>query len=53
MHGKYWEIWYFEISSKGIEFKKNYMPKKYAVAILPLAGFLTTIGASISFVKKV
>jgi hypothetical protein len=28
------------------------MPKKYAVAILPLAGFLTTIGAIISFVKK-
>jgi hypothetical protein len=29
------------------------MPKKYAVAILPLAGFLTTIGAAIGFIKKV
>ena len=29
------------------------MPKKYAVAILPLAGFLTTFGAIISFIKKV
>ena len=47
------EMWYFEISFQGIEFKENYMPKKYAVAILPLAGFLTTIGAVISFVKKV
>ena len=53
MRGKYWEMWYFEFSAKGIEFKENYMPKKYAVAILPLAGFLTTIGAAISFVKKV
>ena len=52
MRGKYWEMWYFEISFQGIEFKENYMPKKYAVAILPLAGFLTTIGAVISFVKK-
>ena len=52
MRGKYLEMWYFEISFQGIEFKENYMPKKYAVAILPLAGFLTTIGAAISFVKK-
>ena len=53
MRGKYWEMWYFEISFQGIEFKENYMPKKYAVAILPLAGFLTTIGAAICFLKKV
>jgi len=53
MRGKYWEMWYFEISMQGIEFKPNYMPKKYAVAILPLAGFLTTIGAAIGFFKKV
>ena len=53
MRGKYWEMWYFEISMQGIEFKPNYMPKKYAVAILPLAGSLTTIGAAIGFFKKV
>ena len=53
MRGKYWEMWYLEISMQGIEFKPNYMPKKYAVAILPLAGFLTTIGAAIVFIKKV
>jgi hypothetical protein len=53
MRGKYWEMWYFEISMQGIEFKENYMPKKYAVAILPLAGFLATIGAAIGFLKKV
>ena len=53
MRGKYREMWYFEISFQGIEFKENYMPKKYAVAILPIAGFLTTFGAVISFVKKI
>ena len=53
MRGKYWEMWYFEFTAQGIEFKENYMPKKYAVAILPLAGFLTTIGAAICFIKKV
>jgi len=25
MRGKYWEMWYFEISFQGIEFKENYM----------------------------
>tara|TARA_B100000780_G_scaffold64440_1_gene42154 strand:- start:593 stop:1111 length:519 start_codon:yes stop_codon:yes gene_type:complete len=53
MRGKYWEMWYFEFTAQGIEFKENYMPKKYAVMILPLAGFLTTFGAAICFFKKV
>ena len=53
MRGKYWEMWHFEFTSQGIEFKENYMPKKYAVIILPLAGFLTAIGAFICFLKKV
>ena len=53
MRGKYWEMWHFEFTSQGIEFKENYMPKKYAVMILPLAGFLTTLGAAICFIKKV
>ena len=53
MRGKYWEMWHFEFTAQGIEFKENYMPKKYAVMILPLAGFLTAFGAAICFVKKV
>jgi TRAP-type C4-dicarboxylate transport system permease small subunit len=53
MRGKYWEMWHFEFTAQGIEFKENYMPKKYAVMILPIAGFLTTIGAAICFLKKV
>jgi hypothetical protein len=46
-------MWHFEFTAQGIEFKENYMPKKYAVMILPLAGFLTTFGAAICFLKKV
>ena len=53
MRGKYWEMWHFEFTAKGIEFKENYMPKKYAVIILPLAGFLTSFGAAICFLKKI
>ena len=53
MRGKYWEMWHFEFTAQGIEFKENYMPKKYAVTILPLAGFLTTFGAAICFIKKI
>ena len=53
MRGKYWEMWYFEFTEKGIEFKENYMPKKYAVSILPLAGLLTSIGAAICLIKKI
>lgn len=53
MRGKYWEMWHFEFTSDGIQFKENYMPKKYAVTILPVAGFLTAFGAAICFFKKV
>lgn len=53
MRGRYWEMWYFEFTDQGIEFKENYMPKKYAVTILPIAGFLTASGAAICFFKKV
>tara|TARA_B100000768_G_scaffold163304_1_gene164460 strand:+ start:779 stop:1003 length:225 start_codon:yes stop_codon:yes gene_type:complete len=52
MRGKYWEMWHFEFTAKGIELKENYMPKKYAVMILLTAGFLTTFGACICFLKK-
>jgi len=52
MRGKYWEMWHFEFTAEGIQFKENYMPKKYAVVILPLAGFLTSFGAAICFLKK-
>ncbi|MCR9060636.1 MAG: TRAP transporter small permease subunit, partial [Rhodobacteraceae bacterium] len=40
MGGKYWEMWYFAWEDGQIVFKPNYMPKKYAVAIVPISGFL-------------
>ena len=52
MRGKYWEMWHFEFTAEGVQFKENYMPKKYAVMILPIAGFLTAFGAAICFLKK-
>ena len=45
MGGKYWEMWYFAWEDGGIVFKPNYMPKKYAMAILPITGVLTSIAA--------
>ena len=45
MGGKYWEMWYFAWEDGSIVFKPNYMPKKYAMAILPITGVLTSIAA--------
>ena len=45
MGGKYWEMWYFAWEDGGFVFKPNYMPKKYAMAILPVSGVLTSIAA--------
>ena len=45
MGGKYWEMWYFAWEDGGFVFKPNYMPKKYAVTIVPISGFLVCIGA--------
>lgn len=45
MGGKYWEMWYFAWEDGGFVFKPNYMPKKYAIAILPIAGILTSAAA--------
>ncbi len=45
MGGRYWEMWYFAWEDGQIVFKPNYMPKKYAMAILPISGVLTSIAA--------
>ncbi|MGI9499558.1 MAG: TRAP transporter small permease [Geminicoccaceae bacterium] len=45
MGGKYWEMWYFAWEDGGFVFKPNYMPKKYAMAILPISGVLTSVAA--------
>lgn len=51
MGGKYWEMWYFAWEDGGIVFKPNYMPKKYAIAIVPISGFLVCIAAVASIIE--
>ena len=51
MGGKYWEMWYFAWEDGGLVFKPNYMPKKYAMAILPISGVLTSIAALIAVLE--
>ena len=45
MGGRYWEMWYFAWEDGGFVFKPNYMPKRYAVTILPISGALTSVAA--------
>ena len=53
MGGKYWEMWYFAWEDGWFVFKPNYMPKKYAMMILPIAGTLISIAAFIAIVEDV
>jgi TRAP-type C4-dicarboxylate transport system permease small subunit len=51
MGGKYWEMWYFAWEDGGIVFKPNYMPKKYAITIVPISGLLVSIAALASILE--
>lgn len=51
MGGKYWEMWYFAWEDGQIVFKPNYMPKKYAVAIVPISGVLVCVAAIASVLE--
>ena len=51
MGGKYWEMWYFAWEDGGIVFKPNYMPKKYAIAIVPISGALVSVAALASILQ--
>ena len=51
MGGKYWEMWYFAWEDGGFVFKPNNMPKKYAIAIVPISGFLVSIAALASILE--
>lgn len=51
MGGKYWEMWYFAWEDGRFVFKPNYMPKKYAIAIVPISGFLVTVAAFVSILE--
>lgn len=51
MGGRYWEMWYFAWEDGRLVFKPNYMPKKYAVAIVPISGFLVSVAAIASIME--
>jgi len=51
MGGKYWEMWYFAWENGQFVFKPNYMPKKYAIMIVPISGFLVCIAAVASIIE--
>ena len=51
MGGKYWEMWYFTWEDGWFAFKPNYMPKKYAMAILPIMGALVSISAFAAMIE--
>ena len=52
MGGKYWEMWYFAWEQGQFVFKSNYMPKKYAIAIVPISGVLVCVGAVASIIEE-
>lgn len=51
MGGRYWEMWYVAWEDGGLVFKPNYMPKKYAVAIVPISGLLVSVAAVASVLE--
>ena len=53
MGGKYREMWYFAWEDGCFVFKPNYMPKKYAMTILPLSGTLIVLAALVALVAMV
>jgi hypothetical protein len=44
-------MWYFAWEDGQIVFKPNYMPKKYAIAIVPISGFLVSVAALASIIE--
>ncbi len=53
MGGKYWEMWHFAWEDGWFVFKPNYMPKKYAVLILPITGAMVSLAALVAAIEDV
>lgn len=53
MGGKYWEMWYFAWEDGWFVFKPNYMPKKYAMMILPATGAMICVAALGAIIEDV
>lgn len=52
MGGKYWEMWYFAWEDGSFVYKPNYMPKSYAISIVPISGFLVSVAALASILEN-
>ena len=53
MGGKYWEMWHFGFEEGKFVFYPNYMPKSYAVLILPITGTLVFVAAVVAVIEDV
>ena len=53
MGGKYWEMWHFAWEDGRFAFKPNYMPKKYAMYILPISGIMICVAAVVAVIEDV
>ncbi len=53
MGGMYWEMWHFAWEDGSLVFKPNYMPKKYAMLILPIAGAMICLAAVIAIIEDI
>lgn len=51
MGGMYWEMWHFAWEDGQLVYKPNYMPKKYAISIVPISGLLVCVGAIASIIE--
>ena len=51
MGGKYWEMGYISWQDGWFVIHQHYMPKKYAVAIVPISGILVMAAALISIIE--
>lgn len=52
MSGKYWQIWHFVWQDRGLVFKPHYMPKEYAIAIVPISGLLVNLAAGAAICEE-
>ena len=53
MGGRYWEMWNFTWEDGSFVFKPNYIPKKYAMYILPLMGPMISVSALEAIIEDV
>ena len=53
MGARYWGMRYFNCENGSFVCKPNYMPKKYAMYILPLMGSMISVSALAAIIEEV